>query len=336
MHTFIIAEAGVNHNGSLELAKKLIEEAANAKADAVKFQTFNAKKLVSVNAPKAEYQKQTTDSKESQLDMIAKLQLSEQDHYVLQEYAKEKGILFLSSAFDEESADFLEKLGMPIYKIPSGEITNLRLLKKIAGYHKDVILSCGMSTLDEIQRAYTTLMDHGAKSVSILHCNTQYPTPFQDVNLRSMDYLREHFDCQIGYSDHTLGIEIPLAAVAMGATIIEKHFTLDTTMEGPDHKASLDPAQLKAMVSGIRNIEQAIGIKKKEVSQSEAANRLIARKSLVAARNIAKGEVFTEENLTMKRPGNGIGCEHYDDLLGKVAKREYEADALIDFEEMEN
>lgn len=335
MHTFIIAEAGVNHNGSLELAKQLIDAAASAKADAVKFQTFKASKLVSVGAPKAEYQKETTDAKESQLEMIAKLQLSEADHYELLDYAKKKGILFLSSAFDEESLEFLEKLGMPLYKIPSGEITNLPLLKQVGSYHKDVILSCGMSTLEEIQDAYTTLLESGAKSVSILHCNTQYPTPYEDVNLRSMEYLAEHFDCPIGFSDHTLGIEIPLAAVARGAKIIEKHFTLDRSMEGPDHKASLVPNELAAMVSGIRHIEVALGEKNKVVTASEAQNRLIARKSLVASRAIRSGETFTKDNLTMKRPGTGIGPNHYEELLGCTAKFDYAADTLIRFEEME-
>lgn len=335
MHTFIIAEAGVNHNGSLELAKKLIDAAAEAKADAVKFQTFKASKLVSVGAPKAEYQKETTDAGESQLDMIAKLQLSREDHYELVEYCKQKNIMFLSSAFDEDSLAFLEELGMPLYKIPSGEITNLPMLKQIGSYHKDVIMSCGMSTLEEVKRAYSTLMESGAKSVSILHCNTQYPTPFEDVNLLSMDYLQEHFDCVIGYSDHTLGIEIPLAAVARGAKIIEKHFTLDRAMEGPDHKASLIPSELKAMVEGIRHIEVALGEKKKVVSKSEEQNRLIARKSLVANVDIKAGEVFTKDNLTMKRPGTGIGAEHYEELLGKIAKFDYTADTLISFEEME-
>lgn len=334
MHTFIIAEAGVNHNGSLDLAKKLIDAAAEAKADAVKFQTFKASKLVSVGAPKAEYQKETTDAGESQLEMIAKLQLSQEDHYELVEYCKQKNIMFLSSAFDEESLAFLEELGMPLYKIPSGEITNLPMLKQIGSYHKDVIMSCGMSTLEEVQRAYTTLLESGAKSVSILHCNTQYPTPYEDVNLLSMDYLQEHFDCSIGYSDHTLGIEIPLAAVARGAKIIEKHFTLDRDMEGPDHKASLIPSELKAMVEGIRHIEVALGEKKKVVSKSEEQNRLIARKSLVAACDIKAGEVFTTENLTMKRPGTGIGAEFYEEFIGKVAKYDYKADTLIRFEEM--
>lgn len=335
MHTFIIAEAGVNHNGSLELAKKLIDAAAEAKADAVKFQTFKASKLVSVGAPKAEYQKETTDAKESQLEMIAKLQLSEADHYELLDYAKQKNILFLSSAFDLESLTFLEKMGMPIYKIPSGEITNLPLLKQIGSYHKEVILSCGMSTLEEIQRAYSVLMESGAKSVSILHCNTQYPTPYEDVNLRAMEFLKENFDCPIGYSDHTLGIEIPLAAVARGAVIIEKHFTLDRNMEGPDHKASLIPSELKAMVEGIRHIEVALGEKNKVVTKSEEQNRLIARKSLVAASNIKQGDVFTTSNLTLKRPGTGIGAEHYEELLGKKAKFDYLEDTLISWEEME-
>ena len=335
MKTFIIAEAGVNHNGSLELAKRLVDAASDAKCDAVKFQTFKADKLVSVNAEKAEYQKETTGSDESQLDMIRKLELSEEDHYVLKKYCEEKGILFLSSAFDEESLTFLESMDMPLYKIPSGEITNLKLLRQIGSYHKRVIMSCGMCEMDEIHKAYDTLMESGATEVAILHCNTQYPTPFEDVNLNVMKTLRDEFHTSIGYSDHTVGIEVPIAAVALGAEIIEKHFTLDKNMEGPDHRASLNPEELKAMVDGIRHIEKALGSYEKKVSDSERANRDIARKSLVAACSIKKGETFTEANLTMKRPGNGISSSKYEDMLGKKAKYDYEVDALLCLDELD-
>ena len=335
MKTFIIAEAGVNHNGSLELAKRLVDAASDAKCDAVKFQTFKADKLVSVNAEKAEYQKETTGSDESQLDMIRKLELSEEDHYVLKKYCEEKGILFLSSAFDEESLTFLESMDMPLYKIPSGEITNLKLLRQIGSYHKRVIMSCGMCEMDEIHKAYDTLMESGATEVAILHCNTQYPTPFEDVNLNVMKTLSDEFHTSIGYSDHTVGIEVPIAAVALGAEIIEKHFTLDKNMEGPDHRASLNPEELKAMVDGIRHIEKALGSYEKKVSDSERANRDIARKSLVAACSIKKGETFTEANLTMKRPGNGISSSKYEDMLGKKAKHDYEVDALLCLDELD-
>lgn len=335
MGTFIIAEAGVNHNGSLELAKKLVDAASEAQCDAVKFQTFKANKLVSVNAQKAEYQKETTGDDESQLEMIRKLELSQEDHLALKAYCEEKGILFLSSAFDEESLAFLESIDMPLYKVPSGEITNLRLLKQIGSYHKRVIMSCGMSEMEEIKKAYDVLMESGAKEVDILHCNTQYPTPFEDVNLRVMKTLKDTFHTHIGYSDHTVGIEVPLAAVALGAEIIEKHFTLDKTMEGPDHRASLDPNELKAMVRGIRNIEKALGSSEKHVSASERANRDVARKSLVASCSIAEGEVFTESNLTMKRPGNGIDCSKYEELIGKKAKHTYVSDELIQNDEIE-
>ena len=335
MKTFIIAEAGVNHNGSLELAKQLVEAAAQAQADAVKFQTFQAKELVSVHAPKAEYQKQTTDASESQLEMIRKLELSREDHLALIEHCRKHQILFLSSAFDLSSLDLLEELQMPIYKIPSGEITNLPMLRRIAKTQKPVILSTGMSDLKEISEAVDTLRNHGASDITLLHCNTQYPTPFADVHLKAMELLQETFQVPVGYSDHTVGIEVPLAAVALGAKVIEKHFTLDKTMEGPDHKASIDPQELRMMITMIRNIEVAIGIKQKQVTSSERQNREIARKSLVANRIIQAGEVFTPENVTQKRPGNGLHCKYYDDIIGTPAKHTYEIDELIHADELE-
>lgn len=334
MKTFIIAEAGVNHNGSLEIAKQLVEAAAQAQADAVKFQTFQAKKLVSVHAPKAEYQKQTTDAKESQLEMIRKLELSKEDHIALIEHCRKHHILFLSSAFDLSSLELLESLQMPIYKIPSGEITNLPMLKRIAQFQKPIILSTGMSEMDEIEEAMHTLRQSGAQDITLLHCNTQYPTPFEDVNLKAMELLRETFQVPVGYSDHTVGIEVPLAAVALGATVIEKHFTLDKTMEGPDHKASIDPQELKQMVSMIRHIEVSLGLKTKHVTASERQNREIARKSLVANQKIQAGELFTSENVTQKRPGNGLHCKYYDDIIGKPAKHTYEIDELIQLDEL--
>ena len=335
MKTFIIAEAGVNHNGSLETAKKLVEVAAKAGCDAVKFQTFKAEKLVSKGASKAEYQKKTTGSDESQLDMIRKLQLSEEDHYALKAYCDTLGILFLSSAFDEESLAFLEAMDMPLYKVPSGEITNLKLLRQIGSYHKRVIMSCGMSTMEDIRLAYDTLLKAGASEVDILHCNTQYPTPYEDVNLRVMKTLHDEFKTHVGYSDHTMGIEVPLAAVAMGAEIIEKHFTLDRSLPGPDQACSLEPDELMQMVEGIRHIEVALGSAEKKVSDSERANMAVARKSLIANAVIKKGEVFSEDNLTMKRPGNGISPVYYEELLGKTAKHDYDIDVLILKDELE-
>lgn len=335
MKTFIIAEAGVNHNGDLEIAKRLVEAAAKAGADAVKFQTFKANKLVSIKAPKAEYQKQTTGSDESQLAMISKLQLSMEDHYALIEHCKLNNIMFLSSAFDEESLAFLEKLNMPIYKIPSGEVTNLKMLRQIASYYKPIIMSTGMCELDEIKEAVDCLKNNGAKDITLLHCNTQYPTPYEDVNLLAMKTLKDEFMLPVGYSDHTLGIEVPLAAVGLGACVIEKHFTLDNNMEGPDHRASIEPEQLKAMVDGIRHINLALGSSEKRVSASEAGNRLIARKSVVAKRNIKSGELFSEENLCLKRPGNGINAKFFDEMLNKVAKYDYQMDDLIALDELE-
>ncbi|GMM10166.1 N,N'-diacetyllegionaminate synthase [Campylobacter lari] len=330
--TIIIAEAGVNHNGDINLAKKLIEIASNAGADYVKFQTFVASNCVSKIAKKAKYQLQNTLVDENQLDMIKKLELSKQDHEILINHCKKHSIKFLSTAFDLESIEFLSSLNLDFFKIPSGEITNFPYLKKIASYDKKIILSTGMATLGEIKKALDILVQNGTQKdkIIILHCNTEYPTPFEDVNLKAMQTLKETFNLPIGYSDHTLGINIPIAAVAMGACVIEKHFTLDKNIQGPDHKASLEPEELKAMVKSIRELEQAFGDGVKIPSKSESKNKIIARKSLIAKKNIKKGEKFNEENLTTKRPGNGICAMKYEEYLGKIAKKDYMEDELID------
>lgn len=327
---FIIAEAGVNHNGDLELAKKLVDAAVEAGADVVKFQTFKAEKLVCKNAEKADYQKETTDTSESQFEMLKKLELTEQMHTQLLSYCKEKGILFLSTPFDVESVDYLTGLGMDIMKIPSGEITNYPYLRKVAQTGKKVILSTGMSDIEEVKAAVAILKEYGSKDIAVLHCNTEYPTPYADVNLNAMLVLRDELGIEIGYSDHTQGIEIPIAAVAMGAKIIEKHFTLDKTMDGPDHKASLEPHELKEMVSAIRNVEAALGDGVKVPSVSEQKNIAIARKSIVAKCRIEKGQIFTEENLTTKRPGTGISPMKWNDIIGTIAQRSYNEDELIE------
>lgn len=332
MHTFIIAEAGVNHNGDFKLAKRLIDAAADAGADAVKFQTFVPENVISIFAEKAPYQKESTDADESQLDMIKKLRLSFDQFYELSEYAKEKDIIFLSTPFDTDSLEFLETLDMPVVKVPSGEIVNLPLLLAIAALHKPVILSTGMSTMEEVRFARDTLLENGAERVSLLHCNTEYPTPFKDANLRAMLALENEFGGEVGYSDHTLGIEAPIAAVAMGAKIIEKHFTLDKTMEGPDHSCSLEPDELAAMVEAIRNIEEALGIEAKEPTESEMKNISIARKSIVAATDIMAGEEFTKNNLAIKRPGTGISPTRWFEVIGKTAKRDFMYDELIEID----
>lgn len=327
---FIIAEAGVNHNGSIEIAKKLVYEAKQAGADAVKFQTFKPEKVVSKFAGKAEYQKKTTGENETQLDMIKKLELPYGDFIKLKEYCDKIGIMFMSTPFDLDSIDFLKELNLEIFKIPSGEITNLPYLIKVGRLNKKVILSTGMSTLSEIGDAIKVLKDNGTHDITILHCNTEYPTPYEDVNLQAMLAIREAFNLEVGYSDHTLGIEVPIAAVSMGASVIEKHFTLDNNMEGPDHKASLEPDQLKYMIAAIRNVEKAIGSRIKQPSQSEVKNIVIARKSIIAKKNISKGEVFTEENLTVKRPGNGISPMRWFEIIGQPAKRDFKEDELIE------
>lgn len=331
MSVFVIAEAGVNHNGLISLAKKLIDVAVDAGADAVKFQTFKADKLVSKGAAKAEYQKQSTDYAESQYEMIKKLELDIGAHQELIAYCKDKSILFLSTPFDHDSIDLLDGLGLNIFKIPSGEITNLPYLRHIGSLNKKVILSTGMADIGEIEDALDVLVKAGTsrKKITILHANTMYPTPMKDVNLRAMQTIGEAFDVAYGYSDHTLGIEVNIAAVAMGASVIEKHFTLDKTMDGPDHKASLEPLELKAMISGIRNIELALGSRVKKPTRSETPNIVIARKSIVAGKHIKKGDVFSDKNLTIKRPGDGISPMRWDEILGMLALRDYAPDELI-------
>lgn len=333
-HTIIIAEAGVNHNGSLENAFKLVDAAVDAGVDYVKFQTFKADKLVSRKAEKAKYQiENTNDAKESQLQMLRKLELSEEDHDALINYCKEKGIKFFSTAFDMDSLVYLSKIGLDLVKIPSGEITNLPYLRKAAKLFTKVILSTGMSTMKDIEDALDVFLKEGIskQDITILHCNTEYPTPMKDVNLMAMLHIGKTLHTKVGYSDHTLGIEVPVAAVALGAVMIEKHFTLDKTMEGPDHPASLEPAELKQMVSAIRNIDIAIsGDGLKEPSDSELRNIGIARKSIVAQLAIAKGEVFTTENLTVKRPGTGVSPMKWDEVIGQTAKRDFQEDDLIE------
>lgn len=330
----IIAEAGVNHNGDFDLAKKLIAAAAEAGADFVKFQTFKADKIVSKSAKKAAYQERNiNDGDDSQYAMLKLLEIPEEWYVKLIQFAKEKGIQFLSTGFDQQSIDFLDELGSPLFKIPSGEITNLPYLRHIAKKGKPVILSTGMANLDEIKAALNVLCENGIlkDDITVLHCNTEYPTPMEDVNLLAMQTIHAELGVKTGYSDHTQGIEVPIAAVALGATLIEKHFTLDRNLPGPDHKASLEPDELKAMVQGIRNIEKAIsGTGIKEPSNSEQKNILIARKSIVASRLIRKGELFTEENLTVKRPGNGISPMLWDEILGRKAIKDFEPDELIE------
>ena len=329
---FIIAEAGVNHNGSAAVARKMIDVAKTAGADAVKFQTFKAEAVISKLAPKAEYQKKTTGEHESQLEMAKKLEFGINVHKELINYCKKKGILFLSTPFDLESIDLLNELGLGIIKIPSGEITNLPYLRKIGGLKKEIILSTGMSDLDEIKEALDVLTKAGTlkENISILHCNTEYPTPMKDVDLLAMLTIRDTFKLKVGYSDHTLGIEIPVAAVALGASVIEKHFTLDRNMKGPDHRASLEPCELKTMVKAIRNVEIALGDGIKKISPSEFKNRLIARKSIIAARDIRKGEVFREGNITSKRPGTGLSPMEWNKIIGRIAKRDFKKDKAIE------
>lgn len=327
----IIAEAGVNHNGSLEMAKQLVDAAAEAGADFVKFQTFRAENLVTKDAAKAEYQqKNIGDSDNSQLKMLKALELSRENHLELIEYCKERGIRFLSTAFDLESIDFLHSLGLDIWKIPSGEVSNYPYLRKIAGYNREVIMSTGMCEPWEIAESIQALRENGqdVNKITLLHCTTQYPTPMEDVNLLAMCSLRK-FTENVGYSDHTQGIEVPVAAAALGATVIEKHFTLSRDLPGPDHKASLEPHELKEMVRAIRNIEKALGDGEKHVADSEKENKSVARKSIVAARPIKKGEVFTEENLTTKRPGDGLSPMCWPKLLGQTADRDYDTDEQI-------
>ncbi|MBA4369360.1 MAG: N-acetylneuraminate synthase [Desulfobacterium sp.] len=331
--TFIIAEAGVNHNGSLEMAFQMIEIAVAAGADAVKFQTFKAERMVSVVAPKADYQKETTGLEESQLEMVKKMELDEAAHTKLYQHCQQKGIQFLSAPFDLESIDLLIRLGVDTFKIPSGEITNLPYLRKIGGLKKRLILSTGMADLGEIEDALDVLTESGTplENITVLHCNTEYPTPFEDVNLKAMLTIRNAFPMlDVGYSDHTNGIELPIAAVAMGASVIEKHFTMDRNLPGPDHRASLEPNELASMIICIRNIERALGTGKKKPSSSEIKNKSIARKSIVAAIPIKKGEKFTEENITAKRPATGINPMRWDEIIGREATKSYMRDELIE------
>lgn len=326
----IIAEAGVNHNGDLNIAKKLIDVAKDAGADIVKFQTFCSKNIVSKFAQKADYQIKTSGSSENQFEMLKKLELSYDNHLELIDYCKKKDITFLSTPFDIDSIEMLDKLNIGIFKVPSGEINNLPYLEKIAKKHKPVIISVGMSTMEEINDALTILKDNGADDITVLHCNTEYPTPFKDVNLNAMKYIESKFNVKVGYSDHTQGIEVPIAAAALGATVIEKHFTLDHNMEGPDHKASLEPDELKAMVSSIRNIEIALGKNYKEPTSSELKNISVVRKSIVAKREILEGEVLTEDNITTKRPGNGISPMKWYSVIGTKAIRSFLEDEMIE------
>ncbi len=330
--TLIIAEAGVNHNGSLEMAMRLIEKAAEAGVDYVKFQTFKSEKLVSRHAPKADYQKASTSGEDSQLKMLQQLELSPNDHIKLIEHCNHCGVKFLSTAFDLESIDFLSSLNLDLWKIPSGEITNLPYLRKIAKMGNKVIMSTGMCTIEDIEAALNVLISNGTprQNITLLHCNTEYPTPWSDVNLRAMHDIANKFNVPVGYSDHTRGIEVPIAAVALGATVIEKHFTLDNNLPGPDHKASLEPQQLKEMVDAIRHIELSLGNGVKQISDSEKKNITIARKSIVAATHIKKGDIFTEANITVKRPGGGISPMKWDEVIGTTSNRNYIPDEMIE------
>ena len=331
---FVIAEIGVNHNGDISLAKKLIDVAAKSGADAVKFQTFIAKNLISKSAIKAEYQILNTGNNESQLDMVKKFELAFEDFITLKNYAFTKNIQFLSTPFDLESVDFLSTLNLESFKIPSGEITNLPYLQKIGRLNKNIFLSTGMCDLGEIEKALDVLIQGGTlkEKITVLHCNTEYPTPMVDVNLNAMISIKDAFKIKVGYSDHTLGIEVPIAAVALGAKVIEKHFTLDRNMEGPDHKASLVPNELQDMIKAIRNIELALGDGIKKPSLSELKNKDIARKSIHIANNLPNGHIITLDNLSMKRPGNGISPMLLDSVIGKVLNRNVEDDEILKWE----
>lgn len=331
MSVFIIAEAGVNHNGSIDLAKKLIDVASFSGADAIKFQTFKAENLVTKKAQKAHYQKKQSIKDETQYDMLKKLELDAKAHSVLFNYCKNKKIMFMSTPFDHASINLLNNLGLEIFKIPSGEITNLPYLREIGKLDKKIILSTGMSNIDEIECALKVLTKSGTKknNITVLHANTDYPTKMEDVNLKAMVTIGKKFNIAYGYSDHTLGIEIDIAAVAMGASCIEKHFTLNNNMDGPDHKASLEPDELTTMIKAIRNIEIALGSEIKTPSKSEIANIKIVRKSIIAKTMIKKGDIFSENNLTVKRPGNGISPMKWDEVIGARALRNYNKDELI-------
>ena len=331
MSVLVIAEAGVNHNGDIDIAKSLVDIAVEAKADIVKFQTFSAERQVTKNASKAAYQKETTARDETQYSMLKKLELSIDMHEELIAYCKSNHIEFLSTGFDIQSVDLLQNLGQRLFKIPSGEITNFPYLEHIGKIGKPIILSTGMSTLNEIKIALEILQKAGTSKelITVLHCTTSYPVPMSDVNLLAMRTIKDKFEVKVGYSDHTLGIEIPIAAVALGASVIEKHFTLDRNLPGPDHKASLEPNELQEMIKTIRNVEQAMGDGIKKVMPSEAENRDIVRKSMVAIKEIKKGDIFTSENLSTKRPGNGISPMNWNLIIGKSSKHNYEIDELI-------
>ena len=329
MSVYIIAEAGVNHNGDINLAYQLVDAAKAAGVDCIKFQTFKSENLVSHTAQKAEYQKAATGDS-SQQDMLKQLELSFGEFVSLKEYCDRKGIFFLSTPFDFESIEFLNSIEMPFWKIPSGEVTNYPYLVALAKTGKPVVMSTGMCEMQEIEDAIAVLRENGASDIKLLHCNTEYPTPYEDVNLKAMKTLRDAFGVEVGYSDHTKGIEVPIAAVAMGAAVIEKHFTLDRNMEGPDHKASLEPQELKQMVDSIRHIEAALGSGDKRPSPSEKKNMAVARKSIVAAARIKAGDILTEENITVKRPGNGICPMRWKEVLGTRAVRDFEEDELIE------
>ena len=331
MSVFIIAEAGVNHNGSIDLAKRLIDLASNSGANAIKFQTFKAKDLLIKNAQKTNYQIKTTGQIESQYDMIKKLELNLDDHRKLINHCKKKNIIFLSSPFDLESIKLLDYLGLDIFKIPSGEITNLPYLRQIGKLNKKIILSTGMSDIQEIEKALSVLTQSGTQknNITVLHANTEYPTPMEDVNLKAMLTIGKKLKLNFGYSDHTLGIEVDIAAVALGATCIEKHFTTDCNLSGPDHKASLEPKQFQEMVTAIRNIELALGSSIKRPTKSELLNIKLIRKSIVAKKKIRKGQILSEKNLTIKRPGTGLSPMKWDQIIGSIAKKDFNEDELI-------
>lgn len=332
MSVFIIAEAGVNHNGDMERARRMIDTACEAGVDAIKFQTFKAEKVASPYAPKAHYQLTLSSPNESQIEMLKKLELTPSDHEELIHYCRRKGIMFLSTPFDLESIDVLNEFGLDMFKIPSGEITNLPYLKKVGSLKKRVILSTGMAEMKEIKDALKIVTIAGTLKdrITVLHCTSAYPTPYEDVHLRAMEIIRDELNVDVGYSDHTLGVEVSIAAVARGATVIEKHFTLDRTMEGPDHKASLEPGELKFMVEAIRHVEKALGATIKRPSPSELVNRTVVRKSIVASQDIEKGDLFTETSITVKRPGTGISPMLWDTVVGRPARRRYTKDEQID------
>lgn len=326
---FIIGEAGINHNGSIDIAKKLVDVAVIAGVDAIKFQSFKTENIVTRFAERAAYQMKNEDGKLTQFDMLKKLELSEEDQIILKKYCDDKGIMFMSSPFDLESIELLKKLNLEIYKIPSSEIENVPYLKKIGALNKKIIMSTGMSTLDDVDFAMKILKNEGAKDITLLHCTSSYPTLYNEVNLRSIKTLKEKFNTSVGYSDHTMGTEVAIAAVTLGAVVIEKHFTLDKTMSGPDHIASLNPNELKTLVRQIRNVEKCLGNGNKKPTISENNVKKAARKSLVALRNINEGELFTEENLCVKRPGTGISPKLWEEFIGAKSKKNYKVDELI-------